>query len=778
MGFYHIPDSYEQDLATFAEKIEEFKAGNIDFVKFRAIRVAFGCYEQRKEGTFMVRVRCAGGTITPKQLLVAATLSREFGGDELHITTRQELQIHYVQFDNLLHVIKELWKIGLSCRGGGGNTLRNITASPDAGINPNHHFDVSPYCVALTEQLITEDDSWNLPRKYKIAFSGNENDDSLATITDLGFVAKIKDGQKGFRVYVAGGMGKRSAVGNLIYDFVTEDKVYFIAAALKKMFDKHGNRRKKYASRLRFLWKKLGREEFVQHLEEELKALEESGVQPVELREIPNVDYSDSEIVAESSTSSEYQQWKKRYVKPQIQKGLFSVLVPVVHGNIAYKAVERFALFLTNLGENVIRFTLQQNILLRNIPEKYLANVFDVVQEVTPLMKKAAFYGNLVSCTGAQACKLGICLSRGLSSAIMERLAQEDLNLDALPEGFRTYISGCPNSCGQHPLSHIGFYGSVGRKNGELYPSYKVVAGANIHDESTRVAEDTVVISSKFVPDFLVAFLKSYLAEVDAFEDFNAYYDAKGKETIERIAADFQEIPDKKDNESHYVDWGADAPLSLKDIGTDECSAGLFDMIDVDEKKIKKTLKELPELAGDELQQALFELTFTSSRMLLVTRGIDTYDETETFDSFLETFIAEGLVPQEFKDVVTKAKAKDLAGLLEQKDKVVALSEKMRALYDDMDDSLRFSFKPAPPKEDEKKANVFKDFRGVRCPINFVKTKLVLEMMAPGEILEILLDDGAPIENVPRSVTNEGHKVLEQTQVEDHWRVTIERVAS
>ena len=280
---YKIPSQLDEEIGQLEAMIAKFKKGEVSPIELKVHRVPFGVYEQREPDTYMVRIRCAAGIITPAQLENVALIASQYGVGDLHITSRQELQIHYVKLDDLITVIRKLKEIGLATRGGGGNTVRNIAAQEDAGIDPHEEFDVTPYALALTTRLIAENDSWNLPRKFKIAFSGSAEDKGYATIADVGFIARIRDGEKGFVVYAAGGLGGKPSASKLLLDFIDEGQVYPVAKALKNIFWKYGNRRNKHLARLRFLWNSLGAEEFRKRFEDELAKVRQEGFQPLEI---------------------------------------------------------------------------------------------------------------------------------------------------------------------------------------------------------------------------------------------------------------------------------------------------------------------------------------------------------------------------------------------------------------------------------------------------------------------------------------------------------------
>ena len=271
--FYQIPNSLKREIDALEKLIVGFQAGTVDAGTLKVHRVPFGLYEQRQDGTYMARVRCPGGMITPDQLKAVALLSDKYGNDEIHITTRQELQIHGLSGDRLVPLLRHLLIEGLSTRGGGGNTVRNLIVSPESGIDPDEIFDVSPHACALTTRMIADPGSWLLPRKFKIAFSCSARDTGYARFNDVGFVARIQDGVRGFRVYVAGGMGSKPEVGHLLEDFISEQQVFAVTEAVKRLFSRHGNRKNRHAARLRFLWRDLGEGRFRSLYEEQLAEL-------------------------------------------------------------------------------------------------------------------------------------------------------------------------------------------------------------------------------------------------------------------------------------------------------------------------------------------------------------------------------------------------------------------------------------------------------------------------------------------------------------------------
>ena len=782
MRFYKSPSNLIEEQNQFEVDIKAYTDGHINPVKFKAIRVAHGVYEQRQEHTYMIRIRCAAGGITPNQLKKVAELATLYGSDEVHFTTRQEVQVHNVLIQDVIKVIRGLNEVELSSRGGGGNTIRNILTPPLSGVEKDEVFDVDPYAIALTTRMIAEPDSWNLPRKFKIAFSNSALDTAITQATCLGFVATIKDNQKGFAVYTAGGMGAKPMVGHLLLDFIPDTKVYHVTRAIKTMFDKNGNRRSKYSSRIKFLWKKLAEEGFKELFYEDYNQIKDDESLNLVLEPIENKAKDDISLAIEKVESPEFEQFKMRYVSKQKQEGLVAIKLPLVLGDLLRRDADRLCDVLDQFGDNTIRCDRAQNMRLRNIPEEYLGNIFNAIKKMEyTLADHAAFIGNMINCTGAQTCKLGICLPRGLSTALRDRLANSDLNLDAIPD-FRLNMSGCPNTCGMHHVADLGFFGKIGRKDGNMYPAYNVLAGAIVGKGKTKYAEKEAEIPAHAVPELVYLFLKDYIEQKEDYNSYQEYLEAEGKALIKELCDSLKDVPDLADDKSFYIDFGAKRMLRLDDMGTAECSAGMFDMINVDKRTMESILKKNPDIATI-ANEELYTIMFHTARMLLVTRGLDATAEEQIFSLFGKHFVQTELIDIKYLELVEEAKKKNYSYLSEHRESVIGISEAIRSLYKTMDDSLRFKASLKQPKQEikeevkkENKTNIEKDYRGVGCPMNFVKTKLVLETMSVGDELTVLLDDGAPIQNVPNSVKLEGHKVRSQEKDgSGHWKVLIEK---
>jgi sulfite reductase (ferredoxin) len=797
---YRLPESLSGDITKFATLAAGYKQEKVSTTEFKAFRVPMGVYEQRKNEVYMARVRATGGVIQPSQLLALIRIARQYGSNLLHLTTRQEIQIQNLDLDRVEPILRELQDVGLATKGGGGNTVRNILVSEFSGIDADEAFDTTPYALELTSRMVAEADSYLLPRKMKIAFSSNPAVIDYAGINDVGLVAHVRDGQRGFEVYVGGGAGSRPSVGWKLYDFMPAEDLYALVKGLKNFFGAHGNRKNRNQARIRFIFYKLGEEETLrlirQYVDEERQRGQRLDVKEVE-GERPAYTYTNR---IEAPDDEAYRLWRARYVSAQRQEGYLTVLLPVILGNFPLEEERTARLikvleFVKQFGEHTLRFTNTQNIRLRNIPEGALTELYTLVKDFQEETATPVVVNNIVSCTGADTCRLGIGLSKGLAAAIRKELLQSGLDLDRL-RAVTIHVTGCPNCCGQQLWADLGFAGRVLR-NDRAYPGYQIYLAANRTDRPA-FAEPIGSLSARRIPEFVRRLLQAY-QPVAKYVDFASYLKDEGREVALQLIEELKPVPSFADDKNFYFDWGAEEIFQVASRGKAECSAGLFDMIKVDQDHIaehRAALQGLTDAAAR--RERLYQIVYAASRMLLVTRGLDPKDTEEVFDNFIEYFIAPGFVDERYRPLILDARTEpETTDFNAQEALILQLADDVNALYAGMDDSMQFKApapaapapaapapekpQPAPEKPqpvEEKKpveGRRVKDLRGVLCPMNFVKTKLELAAMQSGELLEVWLDDGKPIENVPGSVKLEGHQVLEQEPVDDYWKVLIRK---
>ena len=822
---YRIPSTLNGDLDYTQSLIDQFKAGEIQAGQLKSNRVPMGIYEQRKNQHYMLRLRCAGGLVTPEQLAKIAFVGHQLSTSHLHVTTRQEIQIHNVDIEDAIPALKKLEKVGISSAGGGGNTVRNMMVDDRSGLTADEEFDVYPYVEELTSRLIAEKDSFTMPRKYKVAIDTSVATANYSYIADLGLQARIKEGQRGFRVLIAGSAASNAHTGWEVFDFLPEKHLYRAAKALKNWFHKYGNRRNRHKARMRYVFYKYGTEEAKRLYLEEFEKLKKDGSIDFEAPALPLEHHKPNFPALKAPT--DFETWKRRYAHKQtnaegLKENLWYAYIPLRHGNNSTDFFAEVAEYLGNYGNDVIRFTKKEQIQVRNIPEEYLTNIY-------AFFKKLGVYQidypvvvtNLTCCTGADTCRLGICLPKGAIDGIAKQLLNSNLNLDAIPD-FELRMNGCTNICALATWGDLGFSGRVGRVGDDPYPAYTIwlpVKGKHEIDLQQGY------IAAKKIPAFVEDYLRDVIAEQANYADYYDYVAKRGVNIVKELIAKYKEVAPYAEEPDTFFDFGDDEKFSLIKYGKAECSAGLFDIIEIDQDTIREKRKEVELLMGNipqgvptdlqsdgkqatsKIEKLLHDIVFSENRMLLVTRGLDPRTDEDVYNGFEKEFIAAGIIPQKFKVLTDKARNNE--SLIEQKPLIDELADLLNDLYQNMDDSLQFKLpaektpveQVAEEKTAEEKApaeqvseekapaekasaaeetetivpDVKKDFRGVMCPMNFVKTKIALTPMQSGQILEILLDDGAPIENVPGSVKNEGHTILSTEKVENYWKVLIKK---
>ncbi|ADN02561.1 sulfurtransferase TusA family protein [Spirochaeta thermophila] len=727
-----LPERLREEIASYREAASRFLRGELDPREFRSVRVPMGIYEQRRDGSYMMRLRIPAGDITPQQLAAVAREAARYTLGPLHVTTRQDLQIHNLSLDATVALSEAFYPLGLTSRGGGGNTVRNIIADPLSGYHGL--FDVVPHAKALTERLIAESDSWTLPRKFKVCFAPGVETPFLALVADVGLIATEREGRRGFMVYVGGGMGAHSKTGILWKEWVPEGEVYAVVRAVKELFDAHGNRRNRHRARLRFLRDAWGDEVFLARLEEYLESVRSRSLPPLEVPPAPPV------------------------------RGVWrEVVLPL--GDLTPEQAQALAELVAPFGEDTIRLTHRQNILLRQIPEEEVARVEQRVRELGLKVGPESVWERAVACAGAHTCRLGICLSRNLLVALQRHVGA----LGAHPQvrDITLNISGCPNACGQTPVADLGFAGAARRIHGRSIPAYVVYAGASLRPGRARLAERLGVVPAARVPDLVAAFFREVSARRRPGESWFEFYEREGRALLTALIPSYGEVPTPEEDLRPYHDWYDPLPFSLLGKVEGECSAGLFDLIEYDLSQAEEALKE------GRLAQAVT----AASRALLITKGIETREDAAVLDAFLREFVGVHLDPGfgRVLEVVREGGEPDPR-------EVAALVQAVKELYRAMDDSLRLPRLEAAPKASSASTRPspageapLHDFRGVPCPINFVKAKLVLEPLPPGTEVEFLLDDGQPIENVPASLEGEGHEVVWKRKEGAAWRIHVRK---
>ncbi len=547
-------------LAAFDDHLAQIARGGRSAAETRAALAEFGIYVER-DGSYLVRIRCAAGLIRPAQLHAIARIAEQVQGRYLHITTRQELQIHGVAFNLLRDAVQAVYAAHLLTRGAGGNAVRNITAPSDAGVARDEVFDVMPYALALSARLGADSGWYALPRKFKIAFSATEGDRAHALCNDLAFVARMCDGARGFGVYVAGGMGRASQLAQCLHVFVPEGELGDVAASVIRVFDKHGNRQDRNRARLRFLWNEMGAARFSALYHAERAAVRAEAPALFTPAQLPDPPVTPAGPVAGTKTIPAASAcWRARYVQPQRQAGLNLVTLPVYLGNLTFDAARAIATCAEQFGAGAVRFTTQQNVVVCNVPDAALAGVHACAEQVAPLARLPALLGASITCTGATRCTRGICNAPGMLRALIETGQHAPALLDAVAD-VRICISGCPNACGQHLTADLGLCGTRARGADGVWPAYAVYAGACAGTVAARLARWIGEVPARCAPAFILKVLATYAAGKPQIASFAAFVDQGGAETMAALCAQYQTEPAKETEPAWHNDWEPVQPL-------------------------------------------------------------------------------------------------------------------------------------------------------------------------------------------------------------------------
>ena len=773
-AYYRLPKDLASDIDAYEQEVKRFLAGELPAGVLKAKRVPRGVYEQRKDGAYMVRVRVAGGALTCEQTGALAALAREYGNDLLHVTTRQDVQLHDIAIEDTPVIMRRLMEAGLTSKGGGGNTVRNITACPHAGICPHECFDVTPFAYAVTEYLIPLVGSYNLPRKYKIAFSGCAADCALAQVSDLGFIAETRNGEPGFRVVAGGGMGSNSRIADELLPWTSVSGTLRIAEAVRRLFDKLGDRGNKRRARLRYVFERIGAESFRERFSQMMGTVAEDGVPEWNGAAVLNDGRTEP---APKAPALEVSDGIRRY--PQRQEGFAAVPIHLPMGFVSADDFAKIGEVARQFSEeNGLRTTRSQNLVIRFVPKDSLAALAERLRELGVDVLSPTALERFVACAGAATCRLGLCLAREAARACALGLEEAALAADTI-DAMEIHINGCPNACGHQPVGAIGFFGAAQRIKGRLMPCYRITLGGRCHAEGARLGVAAGQVPARALPAFLSDLARDFQAGRHAGESFLSYFDRLGARYFERLVARYSEAPAYDEHPEFYRDFGANEDFSLAGRGAGECGAGVFEVIQED-------------LVAADKAEDPFDKLVHAARSLLITRGVDARDPDSVFREFEKHFVDTGLATEDFRSLLARARGytqgwqQALEGC---EDGIGRLLDRVKQLNATLDANLEFHPQDVAGSETDRGSNAEPgnaahqegagrelDLRGVACPMNFVKAKLRLETMDVGDTLSIILDDGEPVRNVPASFRNEGQTTEDIEDIGDgHWRVVVRK---
>jgi len=595
----------EAEIDEFVETLARYERGEIPPDAWRAFRLVRGTYGQRQSGDAqMLRVKIPQGILDGAQLRALADVAERHSRGFLHLTTRQNVQLHFLRLHDVEPVMRRLAEAGLTTREACGNSVRNVTACPYAGVAADEVFDVTPYAEALTRHLLRHPLSSRLPRKFKIAFEGCPEDHALAAINDIGFRAALRENgspRRGFRVTVGGGTSILPTSGHLLHDFLPAGRILDLAEAVLRLYAERGDYEHKQRNRLKFLIREMGFESWKASLRASLDSVEREGgarlpfdpeSPPVEGAlesthgEAPTVAETAARAVATAvrgpgftprvepavaPSTADFVRWRSGNVRSQKQAGYAIATVTVPLGDLTGSQLRVLADLAASYADGTVRTTHDQNLVLRWVPESAAEELHCRLAAAGLGQGRAGTVADPVSCPGAEACRLAVTQSRGLARLLGEHVAARPGLADAAGD-LRIKISGCPNGCAQHHVAGLGFQGSVRKVAGRAVPQYFVMVGGGVTEGRAHFARLAAKVPVRRAGLALERLVALYRSEAHEGEPASAFFRRVELDRVKRALADLEALVAEEAEPADFVDLGEDGDFEVETM-PGECSA-------------------------------------------------------------------------------------------------------------------------------------------------------------------------------------------------------------
>ena len=613
-----MPENLARELDIYETEIALRKQGKIDERLFAETRLRRGTYGQRYDngqrydGTKfqefsypsgeltkgpntmwdapgMQRIKIPGGGLNADQLETMAELAEEYSDNIAHVTTRQDFQLHYIHIDDTPSLMRRLAAANITTREACGNSVRNVTACPYAGTCQDEVFDVTPYSRALSKFLLGHPDCQNFGRKFKPAFSGcSQHACGLTNLHDVGFIASTRDEEgvqkRGFQMYVGGGLGAVPYMAKLFDSFVPAEEILPLTQAIARVFARLGEKKNRNRARIKFLVQDLGIEKFKELVLEERKTL---------IHDPRWTDFvANAEEFAEAplrpggewpaSASEGFQRWLNTNTRPQKQPGYVVVTVALPLGDITANQLRSLADIVRRFTRETIRTTVEQNFVIRWVSQSDLPEIYKALEAVGLGDPGAGAIVDIVTCPGTDTCKLGISSSRGLAGELHKQLAEKSFQLDESVQRLHIKISGCFNSCGQHHIADLGFYGVSRKVGGFAVPHFQVVLGGEWEHNAGSYGLPVAAIPSKHIPQVVARLTERYVAARTDGETFKDFVKRIGKVELKKALEDLAKPPADPADRSFFSDWGDPREYTLGDLGVGECAGEVVSSVDFD----------------------------------------------------------------------------------------------------------------------------------------------------------------------------------------------------
>lgn len=773
-----------EDVDEYEAGLNAFLTGRMPEERFTPFRLQMGVYGQRQEGVQMVRIKLPGGNLTPDQLDVIGDCVEAYAGKLptdgtlseappkfAHVTTRQDIQANFIALADTAAFLRRLDAAGLTTREACGNTVRNVTSCFLAGACPAEHADVSVHARRFAEYFLRHPLAQQFPRKFKVTFSGCASDCSLSGMHDIGFIATTRDGKPGFQVWAAGGLSSQPVSAIKLEDFIEERELFVVGEALMRMHFKFSDRKRRARARLKYVMLQLGEEGFIEEYRKQRGIIEKTHAGDTGFPEAgwrtPTGPLPRSEIGVVSQ-----------------HDGRQAVLLNLFRGDLTPAQCHAVAAAARAGGTEALRVTAEQGMIITNVPTEKVMAVLEVLKAAGLHTEHARGIADIVACPGTETCRLGITSSRGLAEALQPMMAE--MKQDGALAGVSVKASGCQHSCGRHHIADLGFHGLAKKIAGQAVPHYQLhIGGSGRGGEHLAFATDAV--PAKNAPEAGIAVLTAYKAQRQGEESVHDWAERLGQNGINAILAPF--AADEGEVDGLVYDWSENEAFSTKGNKKGECAGAVLSMTDalLSEAEYEMLLARahIDAMFWADAAMCLRRSAFSTARAYLVPFGEAPEHDAEVFGLLLG-HLSTG----------SDTEVRDGFNRVQQALMNIDLGDPapgVTALRDGLGDWLRLAglrFAPVPAEDaaaaQPESAPVAEagpadgvpllDLSGVACPMNFVKTKIRLSTMAAGSLLDVILDHGEPITNVPLSLEEQGQRVLSKDRVSDgQWRIRVEK---
>ena len=642
----HLPTAIREEIDIFETELRRIQSGLVDEKIFTEFRLRHGVYGQRQDRVQMQRIKIPMGRMSADQLVALADIAEEYAVGVLHVTTRQDFQCHFVDINDTPNLMRRLAAVGITTREACGNVIRNVTCCPCAGVCTDEAFDVAPHAHAMAYFMLRHPDAQNFGRKFKISYSGcSEHGCGLGRMHDIGAVARVQNGVEGFEVFVGGGLGSLPHQAKLYNEFVPADQMLPLAQAISRVFGKLGEKKNRAKARMKFLIVKQGIDEFKRLVEEERQRLPadprwESELQRAleQLRDEPLKRPSRLDLA--DGHGPQFAEWLELNVHPQRQDGYSMVDVYLPLGDITSLQARQLADVSRKYIKDTLRTTVDQNLLLQWVSNADLPSLFADLTQIGLAETGAGRLKDVVACPGTDSCKLGITASRGLAAHLSKEFGNGMSDI-AHRSDLKIKISGCFNSCGQHHIADIGFFGSVQRKKNDTAPVFQVTLGGSTRNNAESYGLAIGKIPSQNVDKAIVRVTEFYNREKRGDETLSDVVARLGKVRVKQELAEFMELPTFEESPGFYRDIRQPWQYQ-RSIGVGECAGEVVDQAefmleDADRIHFESTLDLERDRYGDASAKA-FEACKKAADALLFTKGLWLSDRYDTVAEFRKHF--------------------------------------------------------------------------------------------------------------------------------------------